>query len=971
MQTNKDKKPEITSNLAVKSLPLARKILILCHDLTKISEENVEDFIPIAKEIAITTEQLSDFINQQVNQMNDSISLPNSNKNSDKIGDALFLVNDILSQCITDLQLNVLELVKATKSAIQNPCSYSSFERVSNCTDLIFKNIDDFNTAIDLLQIFSCSSTNAYTNDPQQKKRYKVILESASQFASDIQLVIDAIPSSSPSLSITNNQINVSTNMNNLQTINAKIKVQKAAEVLITSCHRFIVDSRNEINRQIQQNNLNHNNNTQNWNETFDDVIETTKTVIFFSNLITNTFLSSSMQKKTKEEVDDNNNNNDEQEEDEQRRNEIISEESLNLEKAKIDLANHIKDIILKIVQTCEINNNNNDENNANSENLPINSQNSNEDENSDDEFNSEENSEEKNIVESSTTTTATSTPLSQPNIPLIKPPQVPKVNRQNPAQSLSTKGPDRAEKGMNRKEYHQSHFIKVKNPILSKQLNQTLNRLNNKESASAAIQMIEQMKVKFPWFLENWSKESPAQQKLLIQRLELKINLYNHSQNNLTKMNKSNQACAAIVQINKLVPPPQKKREPTPYPSNHHFNPSPNPSIIIHHSHHPSGLSHPAPPPPSSTPFQSLPPPPIPNKKRGGPPNGVGGGVAGSNPAANHVPTGNNNSNVPPSDLQRKPLPNANRNALRIIKSPLIEPNNNNNSGAPPVPPKLKNPANFVQNSAGQLNRNISQPNMINNNQHNNQHNNSHHNNQVNKLQVPQIVTNRLNANNMKRSSRLGCLTQTSTVLHDIRYSTALELNQITKLNTKEDQFDSIVFSDATKNKVIPSPSGRSPAISPRSLGQNKQANNNINNISNNAPRNAPVAIASHIPLFFTSNQEHEDSRLSLSTSSYVDTIAKFHISIEAIVHTFSAIFQPNQKKINSSLFRDQIKKSLALAREVLLLISMQRNELAAEPPPKLEQTIIHRCFQSLKVIVITMSSIIIYYYYYYYYLF
>ena len=58
MQTNKDKKPEITSNLAVKSLPLARKILILCHDLTKISEENVEDFIPIAKEIAITTEQL-------------------------------------------------------------------------------------------------------------------------------------------------------------------------------------------------------------------------------------------------------------------------------------------------------------------------------------------------------------------------------------------------------------------------------------------------------------------------------------------------------------------------------------------------------------------------------------------------------------------------------------------------------------------------------------------------------------------------------------------------------------------------------------------------------------------------------------------------------------------------------------------------------------------------------------------------
>ena len=279
------------NDLAIKALPIARKILLSCNELTKISEDNVEEFIPLAREIAISTEQLSDFIHQQVNLINDKLILKGVHKKDSREEDIQLLVNDVLIQSITELQAHVLELVKATRSAIQNPCSYSSFERVSNCSEQIVTTIDNLNTAIELIQIFSNSSEHTYNRNLKQKNRCKVILESASEFAADVQNLMDTIPNSTPVFSIhvsVSNAMNQNNNLNNASVVQSK--VQKNAEILLQSCNNFIRTCRNELLQDIGM--------IKEIPQLFDDVIETTNSVIFFANLITSSFFSKVKKKK-------------------------------------------------------------------------------------------------------------------------------------------------------------------------------------------------------------------------------------------------------------------------------------------------------------------------------------------------------------------------------------------------------------------------------------------------------------------------------------------------------------------------------------------------------------------------------------------------------------------------------------------------------------------------------------------------
>lgn len=86
---------------------------------------------------------------------------------------------------------------------------------------------------------------------------------------------------------------------------------------------------------------------------------------------------------------------------------------------------------------------------------------------------------------------------------------------------------------------------------------------------------------------------------------------------------------------------------------------------------------------------------------------------------------------------------------------------------------------------------------------------------------------------------------------------------------------------------------------------------------------------------------------RLSLSQDTLTRTICAFQVAVEHIIRTF--VPKGTADKIDVSVLHENIQQAFASLTDMLILIGMQRNEQAREPPPKAEQTVSQDVFELL----------------------
>lgn len=85
---------------------------------------------------------------------------------------------------------------------------------------------------------------------------------------------------------------------------------------------------------------------------------------------------------------------------------------------------------------------------------------------------------------------------------------------------------------------------------------------------------------------------------------------------------------------------------------------------------------------------------------------------------------------------------------------------------------------------------------------------------------------------------------------------------------------------------------------------------------------------------------------RLTLKTSTLIETICVFQAAIEMLLR---AVQPEIPKKVELEILEEAGSQCFTVLEKILLLASMQKNEHATEPPPKLEQNLLQGVFQSL----------------------
>ena len=152
----------------------SKNIIILCREVT-VSENEIE-FVRNVKQLATATERLKNILENYLlaQKSNNQISI--------------FLA-DLIQISSKQFENIIVETVKTTRNAMQNPCSITSYYTIYKISENVTDRLEDIFILIDLLD--SLETDVKYLGDPVQIGKRKEILEIAYEISNNINVLIN------------------------------------------------------------------------------------------------------------------------------------------------------------------------------------------------------------------------------------------------------------------------------------------------------------------------------------------------------------------------------------------------------------------------------------------------------------------------------------------------------------------------------------------------------------------------------------------------------------------------------------------------------------------------------------------------------------------------------------------------------------------------------------------------------------